>query len=185
MRDQDRVSGSLNEKNQSSYLHVRDHQGLRDGDRHLPGCLDCAASCEWEPPPLPLPGQGQSLFQRPVCLQAGHGSGGSFWLSWLCQQELSLRSGGVNIIGVSIFSKSLHKLSLKEGWIFFFFLHHSNSVCFLTLFPPRNYNSNRAPDLGQHLHSRQNVWVGPCQAGHSALGYCPSSLFFLRSTTSR
>lgn len=161
-------------------------RGLRDGDRHLPGCLDCAASGEWELPPLPLPGQGQSLFQRPVCLQAGHGSGGSFWLFRLCQQELSLRSGGVNIIGVSIFSKSLHKLSLKEGWIFFFFLRHSfKPVCFLTLFPPRNYNSNRAPDLGQHLHSWQNVWVGPCQPGHSAPGLLPIFSVFLRSTTSR
>ena len=81
------------------------------------------------PLPLPLPDQGQSLFQRPVCLQAGHGSGGSCWLSQLCQQELSLRSGRVSITGVSIFSKSLHKPSLKEGWVFFFFLHHSFNAC--------------------------------------------------------
>lgn len=132
MRDQDRGSSSLNLKNQSSYLHVRDHQGYLMETDFSQAALTVQHLVSGSPPAPPLPDQGQPLFQRPVCLQAGHGSGGSFWLSRLCQQELSLRSRGVSVIGVSIFSESLHKPSLKEAWVSFFFLRHSFNPCILT-----------------------------------------------------
>ena len=58
MRDQDRGSSSLNLKNQSSYLHVRDHQGYLMETDFSQAALTVQHPVSGSPPPLPFQTKG-------------------------------------------------------------------------------------------------------------------------------